>query len=250
MPAIGPPGWPSHRLTSQPRCGRALRSVLSSVRIRRRDVEESPTTRSRATTAAVQPRLLAISGASRAFRSRATSIACASGITDLTSTTSRVPLPRWKPEDVDRAAFAADRERRLDGRVPAGVPQPTDERLDQVRMRLVEQPIQSLPVPANPHVKRCTKCLGRSADRRHRDAIQLPPFDARDRRPRDSYAPREVDLAPAPFEAQRTDRVAEPDRIHDREHDAGRSPGAYRVSRRGGRPSGCDGRTSRTTIAP
>ena len=70
-----------------PRAGSAASNTCWCCRTRPRDVGDSATTRSRLVVVGRHPRLPAISGASLVLRSRSCSIACRSGITDLTSTT-------------------------------------------------------------------------------------------------------------------------------------------------------------------
>ena len=94
-PAIDPEGVRSHRRISQPRAGSAASYVAASRATRRRDVAESPTTRRRATPRHSQPRSAASCSASRVLRSKPWSVAWESGTTDLTSTTSTIPVARW-----------------------------------------------------------------------------------------------------------------------------------------------------------
>ncbi len=91
-PDIARAGSRSQRRTSHPESGKATRYVAPSAATRRREVEDSPTTSRRATRRHSHPRSLAIPGASRVFRSSACMVACESGITDLTSTTSTVAV--------------------------------------------------------------------------------------------------------------------------------------------------------------
>lgn len=94
-PASGPAGRRSQRRTSAPRLGSAVPYIDANWAILRRDVDESPTTSRRATPRHFQPRLRAISGARRVLRSNPWSVASESGTTDLTSTTSTIPVVRW-----------------------------------------------------------------------------------------------------------------------------------------------------------
>jgi len=72
-------------------------------------------------------------------------------------------------EHVDRAALAADRERHLDIGLPTIGAKPPDKLLDEVRVRLVEQAIESLAVPAEADVQGRVERLGDLPERPERD---------------------------------------------------------------------------------
>jgi hypothetical protein len=99
-----PTGRLSHRRTSTVRAGSAAAKVVASASTRRRAVRSSGRTSSLVTELADHPRPWAISRPSRPFRSSATSIACMSGTTDLTSTTSNDALGGgWRGRRRNRA---------------------------------------------------------------------------------------------------------------------------------------------------
>jgi len=97
IPPMTPAGCLIHRRISAVRAGRLERNVAAWASTRRLDVRSSGRTRILEAWTAVQPRGCAISGPRRVFRSSPASIACMSGTTDFTSTTSRTPVPGWKP---------------------------------------------------------------------------------------------------------------------------------------------------------
>jgi hypothetical protein len=91
-PEMGTRGSLSQRRTSRPRTGKAVAYVVESRAMRRREVAESPMTSKRATPRHFHPRSVARSAARRVFRSSVWSICWLSGTTDLTSTTSTIPV--------------------------------------------------------------------------------------------------------------------------------------------------------------
>jgi hypothetical protein len=94
-PANGPSGRRSHERIAPPRSGNATANIAPNAAIRRREVEESPTTSSRATLRHGQLRSAHTVCASRAFRSRPWRVAWASGTIDFASTTRTEPVARW-----------------------------------------------------------------------------------------------------------------------------------------------------------
>lgn len=55
-------------------------------------------------------------------------------------------------QDVDRAALAPDRERDLDGHLPAGRTKEKHRRIDEPSVRLIEQSVECLPIPSKADV--------------------------------------------------------------------------------------------------
>jgi hypothetical protein len=96
-PEKRPAGSRNQAATPRPRTGNDVRYVAESSSTRRRAVEDAPTTSSRPTARHGHPRPTATSRARRVFRSMAWIIACESGTTDFTSTTSTVAEGRHRP---------------------------------------------------------------------------------------------------------------------------------------------------------
>jgi hypothetical protein len=123
---------------------------------------------------------------------------------------------RMARKDVDRAAFPANRERRLHLDGPAPAAKPTNERFDDRRMVLVQQPIEHLAAPSKPKVELRSErrdCL-RNGVNRH--ARQLAAIDLRDLRSREAGLVRDVLLALARPDAKRSVLAPEPNLIHER----------------------------------
>jgi len=124
------------------------------------------------------------------------------------------PGSRVIREDVVRTSFTPDGERRFDLRRPSVTRQEHHDLIHEAGMRLVQQPIQRLALPSDPDVKRRVQRLGRACQQPERDRPDPAVLDPRDRRVRHADARAEVDLAPAASKSERTDRMAEPNRVH------------------------------------
>ena len=79
--------------------------------------------------------------------------------------------------DIDGASLAPDRERRLHFDFPTVRTEPLDQSLDESCVRLVEQPIQPLTVPAHPNLKLGVKGLADPSELPERDGPESPTFD-------------------------------------------------------------------------
>ena len=128
---------------------------------------------------------------------------------------------RVEREDVNRAAFASDRERDFGRDLPAEGCEPPHDRLHERGVRLVQQSVERLAVPEQPAVEPCAECIGERAEHPDRQPICPASFDAGDGRSGDARVPREVDLSPPASPPQRPNRESEPNRIHRGEGCAG-----------------------------
>jgi len=128
---------------------------------------------------------------------------------------------RVEREDVNRAAFASDRERDLGRDLPAEGCEPPHDRLHERGVRLVQQSVERLAVPEQPAVEPCAECIDERAEHPDRQPICPASFDAGDGRPGDARVPREVDLSPPASPPQCPNRESEPNCIHRGEGCAG-----------------------------
>ena len=213
-PDMTPRGERSHSRTASARSGNAVRNNVSRLATRRRAVDVSATTRRRPTTRASQPRPLPIRGASRSFRSSVEIVACASGITDLTSITSRARADSIPAEDVDGATLAEVAEGDFDRRLPAAPVEGAEHLVDKGCVGSIEQAIQRLAMPSNAEVDVGAESRSCRDKRLDRDASKLPALDAPVLRPGHPGPRRDVGLAQAAMQAQRSERSTDPERLH------------------------------------
>ena len=187
MVPFGSPGSTAERPRSGP--GALSLNVAACRSTRRRAVRSSGSTRSRVTLVTCQPRSRAMSCASRPFRSIPLSIACMSGTTDLISMTSNDPVAAWNARMSIEPRSPLDVERHFGGDKPVRGGEQREGALDEVGVTRIEQPVETLALPQQPHVDPRPEC-GRDADQDvHRDPVGVPALD-----PPDSRAAR-----PAPF---------------------------------------------------
>ena len=107
------------------------------------------------------------------------------------------PGRRVEREDIDRAAFSSNVERRLCGRDPAPTLEPFERELDEPSVPGIDQPIQSLAVPQEPDVNACVEGRRDRCKRRKGDPVGAAPFEAPDHGPRYTGRLGEANLAPA-----------------------------------------------------
>ena len=119
-----------------------------------------------------------------------------------------------KPDDVHRAAFAADREGHLDRRLPTFGPQHRDDPFDQCRVRRIEQPIQSLAVPPNLRVEVPADGCDHAFEDARLDVSDVSRLDAGHELSRDAGDLRHVSLPSTRADAKRPDGAADPWTIH------------------------------------
>lgn len=117
-------------------------------------------------------------------------------------------------EDVDGAALTARGKRRLHDGLPAERLETSHRDLDQVRVGGVQQTIEGFASPSNEHLERGAESLGHQAQRTDLDVIETTGLDLRDELPRDADLTGEVELAPAPANAQRSNALADAYRFH------------------------------------
>ena len=118
-------------------------------------------------------------------------------------------------ENVDRTAFAGDRERDLDGDIPTVRGEELDDLLDQAGMGRVEQSIERLAVPAKSDIEPGLEGGGDPNEGRDRDVARSTAFKVRDYGARGRREHGEIDLAPAAPNPECAKRETEADPIHD-----------------------------------
>ncbi len=82
-------------------------------------------------------------------------------------------------QHVHGSALTKDRERNLHGRLPSFVLEQPDDTLDQARVRLVHQPIETFASPSKPHLQVSLERRGQSSDLADSHGIDVPAFDQR-----------------------------------------------------------------------
>lgn len=124
------------------------------------------------------------------------------------------PAARVKREDVDRAAFAPDRERHLDLHDPTETSKAADDQLDDTRMALVHQAVELFASPAHPDVEIGPECGGGSNQGANRDAVDPPAIDQGDLGSREACILRHICLTTLEADPQRTELAAKSESIH------------------------------------
>ena len=117
-------------------------------------------------------------------------------------------MPR---EDIDHAAFAADRERDFGRRDPfRQVAERPRNRFVKPRMSGIEQAIEVAGPPAAEHVDPDVQRGSDCAEAVERERPEMAAFEPGDRRLADAGAHAKVGLAPPAPNADKSDRAAEP----------------------------------------
>jgi hypothetical protein len=120
-----------------------------------------------------------------------------SGTTDFTSTTSRHAVVGWNARTVDRTALPAKIERDLRERRPTTPTEQFEHSFDQLRVPLIQQPIQALSLPEQADIDASAE-LGRdSFQGMKRDPRRVSALDTSDDRSRGARPGSERFLAPA-----------------------------------------------------
>lgn len=97
-------------------------------------------------------------------------------------------------EHIDRTSLAPDAERHLNRTLPAKGPQASHQRVDQLSMGLVEQPIERFAVPSNSEIEVGAKrAYGIEEVSDHRPC-ERSCLDLLDGRARDPRSHRDIDL--------------------------------------------------------
>lgn len=103
-------------------------------------------------------------------------------------------------KDVDRASFTANVERGLRRDRPSEPDEAADHQLDQARVSLVDQPVQSFAVPQEADIDAGVEVRGHPPDRGERHAVGMTALDAPDNRSRHAGGLGHSSLAPTtPF---------------------------------------------------
>jgi hypothetical protein len=119
-------------------------------------------------------------------------------------------------EDVDRTAFATDRERDFNAYVVTEGLKSPNHNVDDRSVGLIEQPVQTLAMPADRQLDLGVDRLADRVQRAERDPADAAQLDPADRVLRDPCSSGDVALAEALPAAQRTDRAAEANHVHAR----------------------------------
>ena len=93
-----------------------------------------------------------------------------------------------------------------------------------MRMVLIDQPIEALPSPPEVQFKPGSQRFAGRHKIRPRDARDLRTLDSSDDAARQPGPPRQIDLAPALAQAERSNGASEPPTIHPRIVTRGNSP--------------------------
>ena len=117
-------------------------------------------------------------------------------------------------EDVDGATLAEVAEGNFDRRLPAALVERAEHLVDKGRVGSIEQAIQRLAMPSNPDVEVSAERRSCRDERLDRDASKLSALDAPVLRPRHPGPRRDVGLAQAAMQAQRSERSTDPERLH------------------------------------
>jgi len=214
IPCLVPTGRLSHCRTSTVRAGSAAASVVASTSTRRRAVRSSGRTSSLVTELADQPRPRAISRPSRPFRSSATSIACMSGTTDLTSTTSNDELGGWMAR-----TSTEPRSPRMANDTSAAVSHCAAPRIASVRStstacRLSRSRSSPSPCQRSRSSSRAPSAAATRWSVWTATPVRLAAFGAADHRTGQANPPSELALTPAASSPQCSNAQAKSDRIH------------------------------------
>jgi hypothetical protein len=137
------------------------------------------------------------------------------------------PSRLMERKDIYRTSFSADRKRHLDVSHPTDQVQTPHEAIDQSCVGLVEETIQTLAVPPEPHVQVGVERLRDTPQLADRNGVDPPALDPGDDRGRDLRLRAKIHLAPAFPEAERAERVTETDGIHLQEHGGARLSRTY-----------------------
>ncbi len=124
--------------------------------------------------------------------------------------------PRWRVESqhVDGAALPGDRERNLDGHVPAERSETPGDELDERRVVGIEQSIERFTVPRQTNIEARRKRRHHPLDRCDGQAVAMPELDQGDRRSADTGRIGEIRLPPPAPAAERPNLPPETYRIH------------------------------------
>jgi len=116
-------------------------------------------------------------------------------------------------DDVHRSALASNPERHLRANVPADLSKQAGDAFDKTRMVLVEQPVKSFALPAQPDIDPSPKHLRNACERLELESTSQPTFDAGNDRLTDVRSGCQVDLAPSAAHAHCSDSTTEPHHV-------------------------------------
>lgn len=105
-------------------------------------------------------------------------------------------------EDIDRPALPMNVEGHLRGDFPGRIAQEPQDRVGEIGMRGIEEPIERLAVPQDPHVQGGTQSARDADERPYSDRLGATAFDPRDGRSRQADHPGESLLGQPPATAQ------------------------------------------------
>jgi hypothetical protein len=117
-------------------------------------------------------------------------------------------------QDVDGSPLTEVVEGHLDRRLPTGVRDHSNHMFDKGRMGGIEEPIEAFAVPSNANVELGRKGGADGLDIRQHDPIHLATLDPGALGRREAGGRREIDLPPAPTDAQGTQGPADAKRVH------------------------------------
>lgn len=121
---------------------------------------------------------------------------------------------RMPGKNVDRAAFAADRERHLGRADPPRGPKRDHDLLHQASVVGIQQPVEGFSVEIEADGNPGTERAGDPIEGSDGQAIGTAALDASDQRLRHSGSAAEIDLAPASPTAQGPNPAPKPDAVH------------------------------------